>query len=361
MRLGIVGDVHGHAKELIEMLGDLEAYGVDRIILLGDLVDRGPESKRAWRISQEFDFEARDGTFKHFEMLKGNHEDAYARVYYKQSKPGRTDPARCEERSTYASLDHHDLAAMNNLPVSLSVPELGMICIHGGFEPKCTDPSDHWNCRVRYLDGKGDSLPATSTSNTFWADVYDGRFGTAAFGHESHRWPTIYKHAIAIDGEGYNRMHGVVVSDEEGEPRYKPFTVAYGKGPIESKLVEKAERIHDWRALQTVSHSLGRPIITSSGAQGTFDWYKKQPPTRPRFETQEEADRRRGFDIDEWDDDEWGEQVGDIYLDDEGFEHFYEDLRSSLTQEEIDLRFTKLELEPLSDDDDGDDDLIWST
>ncbi len=247
-RVAIIGDVHGHADELKQMCSLLEAHGVDEIVMLGDLVDRGPASLGCWRLASRTEFWSRQKTLKPFLIVRGNHEDAYDRVFRNVPKPGSKVVHGPEERATYMRFTDTDLTEMASLPVTIKLEALGIVCIHGGFEPSCADPDDPWNCRVRYLSREGRSLPATSTSDTFWAKVYDGRFGFAAFGHESHRWPTLYKNAIALDGEGYRRLHAVVVSDEEGDERFTPFTIEYGKGRIKSKLSDKPERIHDWRA-----------------------------------------------------------------------------------------------------------------
>lgn len=351
LRVGVIGDVHGHAKELYEMLGAMEAHGVDRIILLGDLVDRGPKSKDCLRIGLTCEFEARDGSHRKVEVVKGNHEDAYARVARKEPKPGCKRVHGPEEAGLFHSFSKNDLASMHELPVTIRIPELDLICIHGGFEPHCTDPNDHWNCRVRYLDKGGNSLPATRTSETFWADVYDGRFGFAMFGHESHRKPTRYPHAMAVDGEGYQRMHGMIVSNEPGDERFTPFTVKYDQGLVETRIddSDKADRVHDWR-----NQSLSWGSLTTGRRQRTIGM------TRPRFENYDIAhdiaavDARAAEFEDEFEDDGGAHEF--LYVDDSGQEHEWADLIDLLTESEIETHFTRV---PRDEWDDVEDD--WET
>jgi predicted phosphodiesterase len=245
-RVGIIGDIHGHAREMIEMIAMIEDHGVDRLILLGDLVDRGPENLRCLRIAQEWEYESRNG-MKKYEVLRGNHEDAYWRIAKKLPKPGRLSVEQPESRLLYAGLSADDLSWMENLPCYIEVPELDIVCLHGGITPhdESLASAGEYVLRTRYLDDN--YYPKRGLmGETFWAEVYDGRFGTIVFGHESHSQITSYKHAIAIDGEGYRRVHGIVVSDEVGDDHLEMFTVPYGGQGFHGKLSYDPERFHSY-------------------------------------------------------------------------------------------------------------------
>ena len=60
----VIGDVHGCADELGDLLGRLQVQAQDRIIQVGDLINRGPDSVRCVRIAQAH----------RFELVYGNHE-----------------------------------------------------------------------------------------------------------------------------------------------------------------------------------------------------------------------------------------------------------------------------------------------
>ena len=282
MRIGIIGDVHGHARELIDMIATLEDYGIDRLVLLGDLVDRGPQSRYALRLASSWQFQARDGSKRFYDIVKGNHEDAYARVFRNQPKPGRKDVTIPENSAFYDSLSTQDLNLMHSLPVAIEIPEIGFTCIHGGVEPATTDLYDPWNIRTRYLDEKTRrSLPGTRSSKLWWASAYDGRFGTIVCGHESHREPTRYKHAIAIDGEGFNRLHGIVVSDEKGESDVTAFTCVYGETTKPAKIAagSKAVRLHSWSALDDYDDRRWTSVSRQNERKG----FRSRYPSYPRF------------------------------------------------------------------------------
>jgi predicted phosphodiesterase len=248
-RVGIIGDIHGHATEMVEMIALLEDHGIDQLVLLGDLVDRGPEPLRCLRIAQTWEFEARDGALKKYDVIRGNHEDAYWRIAKKVPKPGRSHVEQPESRSLYARLSADDLNWMENLPVYLEIPELRLVCLHGGITPHddTLESAGEFVLRTRYLDENYYPCRGISGS-TFWAEVYDGRFGTIVFGHESHREIARYTNAIAIDGEGFRKVHGIVVSNEPGDELIETFTVPYGQMPIQSDLSYDPDRVHTFDA-----------------------------------------------------------------------------------------------------------------
>ncbi len=246
MRVGFIGDIHGHRRELIAMLGQLEEHGVDAIVSLGDTVDRGPASISCLRIVRDWGFTARDGERTSLQMVKGNHEDAYVRVCDRLPKPGRTAIERPEERYLSRRFDTADVAFMRDLPTSLHFPEINVTALHGGVTPHMAEIDD-FSLRVRYLDARYYELRGTSASDTFWPDVYRGRFGLIVFGHESHLDPTLYENALALDGEGYRKLHGAVISDEPEDDWITCFTVLYGSEDARRvDIAGSPRRLHDW-------------------------------------------------------------------------------------------------------------------
>lgn len=245
MRVGVVGDVHSHFTEMTRTINALEEHGVDRIILLGDLVDRGPSGLSCLRYIRTERFMNRRGDDVPFECVKGNHEDAYVRVWRGIPKPGRARVEPPEYRRLYMQMDSGLLRWMEQLPAFIAVPQLGLVCTHGGVTPHMTDleAAGDFVLRTRYLDKDGNALRSVFGSSRFWAAEYDGRFGTIVFGHESHVRPTQYDHAIAIDGEGFRHVHAVVMSDED-EP-LAAYTTPYGAHTREADLVTRARRYHD--------------------------------------------------------------------------------------------------------------------
>jgi predicted phosphodiesterase len=232
MRLAVVGDVHGHAEELAEMLRKIEAHQVDQIVLLGDLVDRGPDPLLCLDIAQKWAFKARCGRERSLDVLSGNHEDNYARAWMGLPKPGTTN-VKCypSDLALYRALTRTDLHWMSTLPHAIKVEQLDLLLVHGGILPEMEELSevDERVMRVRYLDDRGAAVPGFLPTKRFWADEYDGRFGNVVFGHESFSAPKVFKHAIGLDGEGRGRLHAAIFTDERSGLTFKTFTVDYKK------------------------------------------------------------------------------------------------------------------------------------
>jgi len=251
-KVAVIGDVHGHATQLLAALDRVETEGVDRIILLGDLIDRGTGSMACLRLAQTRTFRARNGRRYSLEIVKGNHEDAYVRLADGIPKPGRDRVSPAESHPFYGRLTADDLAWMRGLPHYIRVDELNVTCLHGGVTPFQfdLDVAGPWVLRARYLSDEGHALVSTMSSEWFWADTYNGRFGTIVFGHEGHTLPTRYPHAIALDGEGFGRLHGVILSDEPNDKPEAAFTIAYGSRRVvnHKRLSERPMRVHGgWR------------------------------------------------------------------------------------------------------------------
>ncbi len=71
MRNIIIGDIHGCARELGELLDKVQPGPADRLILLGDLFDRGPDSWDVFVKVRRLEKIYGD----RFVLLRGNHED----------------------------------------------------------------------------------------------------------------------------------------------------------------------------------------------------------------------------------------------------------------------------------------------
>ena len=64
-KVWVIGDVHGHADALENLLSEIELGNQDCVIFLGDLIDRGPDSQMVVRIAR---------TMPNAFTIMGNHE-----------------------------------------------------------------------------------------------------------------------------------------------------------------------------------------------------------------------------------------------------------------------------------------------
>lgn len=230
MRLAVVGDIHGHARELEETLNKLARHQVDRIVLLGDLIDRGPDPFACIDLARGWTFTARSGRTKRLDVVCGNHEDAYVRAFYGLPKPGKTEPVRPEERDLFDKLSDADIQWFASLPLTIEEPRLGVLCVHGGISPDMVrrEHLDERVLRVRYLDALNQPVSGFAKTGTHWSDVYDGRFGVVLYGHESWQKPRVRRHSVGLDGEGWGAVHGAIFSNERSGLRMtQVYTTEY--------------------------------------------------------------------------------------------------------------------------------------
>lgn len=120
-RVIAIGDVHGCARELSELLEKLKLRRQDRVILLGDLVNRGPDSVGVIELARRH---------AHCALL-GNHE--LRLLNYR--KTGDPTHLKKYDHETLARLSARDWAYLVNLRLTFSIPEWSVVLVHGGFLP----------------------------------------------------------------------------------------------------------------------------------------------------------------------------------------------------------------------------------
>ncbi len=150
----IVGDVHGCADSLEQLLGRLPAD--DRLVLCGDVISRGPQIQRTMELAWQL---VRSGRAV---WLQGNHEADLA------ADLGREDPASAQRlagsdtvRQLGSGLCRFWRRRLESLPSVYG--GRGWVATHAGFDPH------HWQ-------------PDLRIRSPFW-HAYDGRYGQVVVGH----------------------------------------------------------------------------------------------------------------------------------------------------------------------------------
>jgi len=246
-RLFIIGDVHGMAAELLELISKLDPQSGDRFAFLGDYVDKGPNSRFAMGV-------VRDALDKYpgSVAIAGNHEDSAMRLYAKAQKKGNWDGLRKVDKEPWLkTMTQSDYDWLRTLPL-LARPLPGIIMVHGGMFPaffdkhEIGDVPESWHkgggkrmdrmrrfLRVRHvykpgvLSDKGKdiggnmvSLGDEGESTLNWADWYDGREGFAFYGHAPQKSgnPVVHSHALGLDTGAVfgGRLTAAVVPSFEG-------------------------------------------------------------------------------------------------------------------------------------------------
>jgi len=220
------------------------SFNGDRIFSVGDLIDKGPQAQQVITLLVD------EGA----ELILGNHDDKLKR-FIKRIRKGEYEKAK-KIRNWVG------LAELNNMlndqerdwivnAKSWHRDKNGFCIVHGGIEPGVhkmpfsgEDLSDltkkergrlHQTKWVRYLNPETGRMVTTGTEQPgwpYWADLYDGRFGTAYFGHQPYMEAVPkFSNAVALDtGCVYGgKLTGAVLN---------------GDGTLESYISIPAERAY---------------------------------------------------------------------------------------------------------------------
>lgn len=156
-----IGDVHGEADKLDELLRRIRADAVarkapHRIVFLGDLIDRGPDSRRV--VERAMHFAATENAI----VLRGNHEELMLHAYDKRESVGIYWWAENGGDETIASymtangvcddfrdaVDTSHIAWLRGLPVIARDEPRGLVFVHAGIDPwrfpNCSDEVKLW-------------------------------------------------------------------------------------------------------------------------------------------------------------------------------------------------------------------------
>lgn len=235
MRFIVISDIHGCFDELKQLLDLVSPTDSDQIISIGDIIHKGPnESSCLDLVMSISDW-----------YILGNHEEKQLRWERHESRrveTGKSNPMKhVEDYKSIAAITQQKMKDRAKLFYQLEVKGEKYILIHGGIEPRVrslpkTDMAYQisrkekgyaWNLlRTRFVNSKGGmvALGDETDEDVYWAEIYDGRFGHAIFGHQPffdeapHEFPFAtaidlgcvyggYLCALIIDGETGERTH----------------------------------------------------------------------------------------------------------------------------------------------------------
>lgn len=180
----VVGDVHGAATELLELLEACGRTARDRVVLLGDLIGKGPRDADVVRIAREEQFDA----------VMGNWDYHVLRVW--RGEIPRAD-ASAEIGASFDALREADFRYLDRLPYHLSLPEYGVLVVHAGVREgvplERQVPFDMMNMRT--VDASGaPSKAARGDGLRDWAEARQSA-PHVVFGHDATR--RLQRHAFA--------------------------------------------------------------------------------------------------------------------------------------------------------------------
>lgn len=212
----IVGDVHGCAGELQDLLDRLAFTTGDRLVFVGDLIARGPDSLGV------LDIVRATGAL----VVRGNHEQKILEWTDDRARwiRGKPDAAPKAPKFPIGKL-HRDLARalrpvdwtiLRSSLLSLDLPEHALRVVHAGLDPAV--PFDRQNpgtlMRIRTVPAEKKGAPV------LWGSRYTGPphvvFGhNAAPGLQLHHWATGLDTGCVYGG----RLTALVLGPDQQVPR----------------------------------------------------------------------------------------------------------------------------------------------
>lgn len=181
MRTIFIGDIHGCADELRDLLDHVKYQAGDSLVLVGDIVVRGPLSKRVVEIARR----------ENARVVRGNHD---ARVLQARGlvrdQASNGKKIRPEHALVARELDEADWAFLAATPLWIDLPSHGARALHAGLDPnkEIQEQDERTLLTVRYA-------MTTDGREVLWGELYEGPphvvFGHHALeGLQMHRWAT---------------------------------------------------------------------------------------------------------------------------------------------------------------------------
>lgn len=179
-----IGDVHGCAEELAELLEALNPSPKDRLIQLGDLVNRGPDSRGAVELAREYGIEG----------IMGNHEMRILSALNEQ----RPELLKDYDLETIKQLHGEDWRYLERQKNYIHDTHSDTVFVHGGFlpgKPWHKQPASV-TTTIQVIDKNGKpSKRSDAPEAPAWADHWDGP-PFVVYGHTPR--PNVYQRTASI-------------------------------------------------------------------------------------------------------------------------------------------------------------------
>lgn len=184
----IVGDVHGCARELDDLLAALEPRTSDRFVFVGDLVARGPDTKTVLARARELAAVA----------VLGNHEHRVIEAR-RALMAGKAAPRLgASHRALLDELEEADWQLLENMPLYLELDEHGVTVVHAGIEPGVEMSEQRLEVLTRMRSFNAAGEPCDRYRPASWAERYRGDVHIV-FGHNARRGLQLCENATGLD------------------------------------------------------------------------------------------------------------------------------------------------------------------
>ena len=178
----VIGDIHGCADELDDLLSLINLKSDDRVIAVGDLIVKGPKNRE---VLDRFIEDPR------FSSVIGNH-DRIIRQHFRGEPVPLTQPQR-EAVKQFTKDEQRYAGYLRTLPYTIDL--VSHLVVHAGLRPGVSleeqTASDLTEIRTMGAD-------PTRRKGVAWYDVYRGE-KIVLFGHWPKREPHRAERAIGLD------------------------------------------------------------------------------------------------------------------------------------------------------------------
>jgi hypothetical protein len=182
-----IGDVHGCARELGELLDRIGPGSQDAVYFVGDLVARGPDTPGVLRLYREVGAKG----------VVGNHEARLLDVRRARLAGEPTTKMGPTHEELLAKLPDPDWELLQALPLYLEVKEHDVLLVHAGLAPGVPlERQDPWTLtHIRSVEA---GVPSAHPGGESWSAQYRGG-PHVVFGHDARRGLQLRAHATGLD------------------------------------------------------------------------------------------------------------------------------------------------------------------
>lgn len=185
-RYFFIGDIHGCADELLDLLKKINPRRGDRIISVGDIVNKGPDSNRAVQLMLEYGVEA----------VLGNHDRL---VKLALRHPDSPDHKKKHLKLLHQLTPEHQEWIVN-LPLFRHYDDIQTSVIHAGLKPyvPIEEQDEVMITNIRVVDPVSKAYVKRDQPGIPWYFYYDDS-RRIIYGHHACRSIKVHKSTIGID------------------------------------------------------------------------------------------------------------------------------------------------------------------